>query len=136
MGRDIVQVKADTAASDNLAKARTFQGLHEYAAATVHARMAFELILKSICEKRGIKVRFRSDPRKLSTEDLLTAFEGWLVEPIKTSVAPAIASNKMFRQLELNPFSHSTPVSLAASEVLGAIDAVENLKQAINDHIK
>jgi hypothetical protein len=37
-----------------------------------------------------------------------------------------IVSLRMWRKVVLNPFSHSTPVSLTAREVIGAIDAVES----------
>jgi energy-coupling factor transporter ATP-binding protein EcfA2 len=134
--RPIIQVKADNAVNDNIVKARAFHAQNEYAAATVHARMAFELVLKAVCEKRGVPVRFRKDPRKLSTEDLLNAFKHWLVDPPKVALAPVIASIEMYRHVVLNPFSHSTPVTLAANEVLGAINAVDTLKTAIQTHLK
>ena len=55
----------------NIMSARSFHDAHEYPAAAVHARVAFELSLKKVCEKKGVPVRFQTDPRKLTTEDLL-----------------------------------------------------------------
>jgi len=55
---------------------------------------------------------------------------------MKGLVDPAIADLKLWRNVVLNPFSHSTPVSLTAKEVIGAIDAFEKLHQALKDHIK
>lgn len=102
--------------------------------------MAFELSLKKVCEKKAIPVRFQSDPRKLTTDDLLSAIEAWIADPsraaIKGNVDPAITSLKMWRKVVLNPFSHSTPVNLTAAEVIGAINAVDVLHVAFRDHIK
>jgi Zn-dependent protease len=53
----------------------------------------------------------------------------------KALVDPAIAGIKMWRKVVLNPFSHSTPVNLAAAEVAGAIDAVDKLKVDFDTHI-
>lgn len=125
--------------SSNIATARKFHTAHEYAAAAVHARVAFELSLKKVCDRKGIPVRFRDDPRKLTTDDLLSAVEAWLNEPsriaIKTPLNPSIAGLKMWRKVVLNPFSHSTPVSLTDVEVKEAIDAVEKLHREFQAHL-
>jgi hypothetical protein len=137
--RPILKPKDSSPVNDNIAKARTFHAAHEYPAATVHARMAFELVLKKVCDRKAIPVRFHVEARQLSTDELLIAFEKWLSEPariaIKPLLDPAISSIKMYRKVVLNPFSHSTPVQLAANEVLGAIDAVDKLDQDIKTHI-
>jgi energy-coupling factor transporter ATP-binding protein EcfA2 len=136
--RPILRSQNSDAVTSNIATARRFHGAHEYPAAAVHARVAFELSLKKVCEKKGIPVRFQSDPRKLTTDDLLSAIEVWIADAsrtaIKASVDPAIASLKMWRKVVLNPFSHSTPVNLTAAEVIGAIDAVAVLHQAFKAH--
>jgi energy-coupling factor transporter ATP-binding protein EcfA2 len=123
----------------NVATARKFHALNEYAAAAVHARVAFELSLKKLCDRKGIPVRFKTDPRQLSSDDLLSAVEAWLSDSSKTAmkalVNPSIIALKLWRKVVLNPFSHSTPVSLAGGEVKGAIDAVEALHKSFKDHI-
>lgn len=85
-------------------------------------------------------MRFKTDMRQLSTDEFLTAIEHWLGDGARTVmkglVDPAIADLKLWRNVVLNPFSHSTPVSLTAKEVIGAIDAFEKLHQALKDHIK
>ena len=113
--------------------------MSEYAASAVHARVAFELSLKKLCERKAIPVRFKTDIRQLSTDELLTAIENWLADasrvPIKALVDPNIVNLKLWRKVVLNPFSHSTPVNLADAEVKGAIDAVEALQKVFSDHI-
>jgi energy-coupling factor transporter ATP-binding protein EcfA2 len=124
----------------NLATARKYYAAHEYPAAAVHARIAFELSLKKLCDKRAIPVRFQSDPRKLSTEDLLNGIEPWLQEPKrnaeKAAMEPPIANIRMLRKIVINQFAHSTPVNIAANEVKDAIDAVESLHAAIKPFLK
>lgn len=138
--RPILRPQNVDAVTSNIAIARKFQASHEYAAAAVHARVSFELALKKLCDKQSIAVRFHLDQRKISSEDLLNAVEAWLKAPSrateKAAVDPFIASVKMWRRVVLNPFSHSTPINLAANEVLGAIDATEKLHQAFKAHIK
>lgn len=123
----------------NIVTARKFHGMNEYAAAAVHARIAFELALKKLCERKSIPVRFKADPRQLLSEDLLMAVEAWLTDParsaIRAQIDPAILSLKLWRKVVLNPFSHSTPVNLTAIEVVGAINAVEALHTCFQQHI-
>jgi len=137
--RPILRLSNADAIAANIATARKFHGMHEYAAAAVHARVAFELSLKKLCERKAIPVRFKSDPRQLSSDEVLTAIEAWLGDPSRTAmkalVDPAIVSLKLWRKVVLNPFSHSTPVSLTAVEVIGGIDAVEKLHADFQQHI-
>ncbi len=137
--RPIVRPSNIDAVAANICKARAFHGQNEYAAAAVHARVAFELSLKKLCERKSIPVRFKSDPRQLSSDELLKAIEAWLGNPghvgIKAAVDPAIVALKLWRKVVLNPFSHSTPVSLTAAEVIGAIHAVAKLQADFQHHI-
>ena len=124
----------------NIAKARKFQDSHEYSAAAVHARVAFESSLKKFANRNSIPVRFRLDPKRLSTEDLLSAIEIWLKHPERAGkqviLDPLMATVKLWRNVVLNPFSHSTPVGLTATEVSGAIDAVEALHAGFSAAVK
>jgi hypothetical protein len=138
-GRPVLRPQGIDAVASNIATARTFLADHQYPAAAVHARVAFELALKKVCERKNIAVRFQTDPRKVSTDDLLTAVEKWLGDPAravtKGLVDPAIADIKTWRKVVLNPFSHSTPVSLTSAEVIAAANAVEALHNAFRAHI-
>ena len=126
--------------SGNILTARMFHGAHEYVAAAVHARVAFELALKKLCDRKGVAVRFHLDQRRTSSDELLNATEAWLKEPgraaEKAAVDPAIAGVRMWRKVVLNPFSHSTPVNLTAAEVIGAIEAVDKLHGAFQTCIQ
>lgn len=123
----------------NIATARRFHGMHDYAAAAVHARVAFELALKKLCERKSIPVRFKTDLRQLSSDDLLTAIETWLSDPSRTAIKglvdPSIVNLKLWRKVVLNPFSHSTPINLTTTEVMRATEAVEILHAVFQQHI-
>ncbi|MGO8126072.1 hypothetical protein ACC728_34325 [Rhizobium ruizarguesonis] len=137
--RPFVKPTSIDAIAANIATARKFHGVNEYPAAAVHARVAFELSLKKLCERKSIPVRFKADPRELNTEDLLSAIETWLNSSkgsqFKQHVEQDIKNVKQARKVVLNQFSHSTPVNLADVEVKSAIDAVEALQKAFKDHI-
>ena len=115
----------------NLQTARDFLAANHEKASAVHARMAFEQVLKKFCAKQGVPVRFRDDPRHLTTNDLLDAIKGWLLVPGRgaqnTALQPRIVAVEAARRVVLNAFSHSTPVTLARAEIESAIDAVQSL---------
>ncbi len=138
--RPILRSQNVDAVVSNTTIARQFYNDNQFPAAAVHARVAFELSLKKVCDDMAIPVRFHIDQRKTSSEELLSAIEAWLKAPKrateKAALDPAIVQLKMWRKVVLNPFSHSTPVNLAQAEVLGAIDAVEALHNAFKAHIK
>lgn len=121
--------------SGNIQRARTFLANHFDNAAAIHARMAFEQSLKRVCDKKSIPVAFKSDPRHLNTDHLLTGIEKWLNDQSrageKARLSPHITAVKAARRVVLNQFSHSTPVTLVSAEVGGAIDAVEALDAAL-----
>lgn len=137
--RPVLKPQNIDAVASNIATAKTFHAANEYAAAAVHARVAFELTLKKLCDRKSVPVRFHIEQRKTSSDELLSAIESWLNHSSrvneKTAVAPAIGQIKMWRNVVLNPFSHSTPVNLTAAEVIGAINAVESLHSSFKTHI-
>lgn len=119
------------AVANNLQTAREFLIANHEKAAAVHARMAFEQVLKKFCSRRAVPVPFRDDARHLTTADLLDAIKKWLLEPSRaihnTTLQPKIVDVEAARRVVLNAFSHSTPVTLVKAEIEAAIDAVERL---------
>ncbi|MBB3873287.1 AAA family ATPase [Brevundimonas mediterranea] len=115
----------------NIGTARSFLVAHHEKAAAVHARMAFEQALKKVCDRKSVPIAFRSDPRYLTTQDLLQGLKTWLADPRrapqKVALDPRIATVEAARRVVLNAFAHSTPVTLVRGEIEAAIDAVEAL---------
>lgn len=116
----------------NLETARNFLIANHEKAAAVHARMAFEQVLKKFCDQRRIPVPFRDEPRHLTTADLLDAMKKWLSDPARgpqnAALAPRIGAVEAARRVVLNAFAHSTPVTLVRAEIEVAIDAVDSLR--------
>lgn len=124
----LVRPTSGKAAKASLDQARQFLQDHHIPAAANYTRAAFEMALKSFCERFGVPVAFKADPRHLDTDNLLSGVEAWLKSHgAKTCLADVIERVKLFRKVVLNPYSHSTPPNIAKAEVEGAIAAVENL---------
>lgn len=117
--------------ADNLTLAKKFLTDHYDNAAAVHTRMAFEQSLKKFCERKGVPVAFKSNPKDLTTENLMNAIYSWLGDPKrvvpKAILDPLLIAARASRTVILNPYSHSTPVTLVTAEIQSAIDAVETL---------
>lgn len=116
------------AAKASLEQARNFLSDHHIPAAANYTRAAFELALKSFCERFGVPVAFKTDPRHLDTDKLLSAVEAWLKShAAKGCMSGVIERVKLFRKVVLNPYSHAAPPNIARAEVEGAIAAIEEL---------
>ena len=128
----IVRPTSDKAARASLAQARLFLADHHVPAAANYTRAAFELLLKSFCERFDVPVAFRTDTRHLDTEKLLSAIEAWFkAHAAKTCMAGVVERVKLFRKVVLNPYSHASPPTIASAEVSGAIEAVARFAEVI-----
>jgi energy-coupling factor transporter ATP-binding protein EcfA2 len=103
-------------------------------AAAVYIRAAFETKIKNVCEKCGIKVKYRPDPKNVKAKDL---WEG-IVERQKQrqekgqqDFIPADLINDVeaVRSTILNRLSHSGTINLVTKEVQFALEAVKKLQQ-------
>lgn len=130
----IVKDKRDENAVEGfLTRAREHLTNHDLNAAANYARSAFEWVLKSFCQRHKVQVAYKLDSKHMNTEDLLKACEGWADGSSTRKCFCGVFNRiRMFRGVVLNPFSHSAPVSLARSEVLGAIDAVKLLHDVLD----
>lgn len=119
------------AVAGNIQTAKDFLNANHERAAAVHARMAFEQVLKKFCARKSVPIAFRAEPRELTTEMLLRGLKDWLRVPQRAAqfanLQPRITDIETVRRVVLNAFSHSTPVTLARAEIVAAIDAVEAL---------
>ena len=117
--------------ADNLGLAGAFLADHYDNAAAVHTRIAFEQSLKKFCERKGVPVAFKANPKDLTTENLLNAIDAWLSDAKraaqKAALDPHLTAARACRSVILNPYSHSTPVTLVTAEIQTAIDAVTTL---------
>lgn len=110
-----------------------FTNHHDFAAAT-YARIAFEIATKKFCDKKKIPIRYHENYKSLKTEDLLDGILAWV--PGKTpnwnGLIAKIDAIKVCRNVVLNPYSHAAPPTLASAEIRNALDAVDDLMQAMS----
>ena len=113
---------------DHIQQAKVHQAAHDYRAAAVYARAAFETRLKNFCERRRLPVRYYTDSRRLSSEDLWQAVTGAHGGDGSCHVDAATKANiESLRKVVLNPLNHAGASSITKAEVDAAIKAVERL---------
>ena len=118
--------------SPYLKKAKDHLDVNDYKACVIYLRTAFEEMIKRFCKKKGLQVRYCENPKKLDTEDF------W--RPIKTGntkEGDSLLDDKIVNTIEqyrtcvLNPLSHATIVNVSRREIEDAIEAIEDLKEAL-----
>ena len=115
-----------------LEKAREYIDSNDYKACAIYVRTAFEAAIKQYCEKKDLAIKCRENPRDLRSED----FWG----PIKTEKDEAgtllldlriVDKIERARKFILNELSHATFANIYRKELEDAIDAVEQLANAL-----
>ena len=110
-----------------LEKAQEHLDACDYKACAIYIRTAFETIIKKYCEDERLPVRYRSDPKKLDSQDF------WDSIKIKNRVTcklkrTFIQKIELCRSIVLNPLSHATVVNVPKQELEDAMKAVEELQ--------
>jgi len=109
-------------------QAKVHQAEHDYRAAAVYARAAFETRLKNFCERRRLPVPYHADSRRVSSEELWQAVTGARGGDGTCHVdATTKATIEALRKVVLNPLNHAGASSITKTEVDAAIKAVEGL---------
>jgi energy-coupling factor transporter ATP-binding protein EcfA2 len=120
-------------ATDLLVRSREFLADHELPAAANYARSAVETALKKICDKRGLRVPFRLDHERYTTEVFLNAIkdEKKVVDG-KHLLVPKDTQSQLraLRKTVLNELSHWHPTTATTAEVNKAIAVAEVVVKA------
>ncbi|MDE0184912.1 MAG: AAA family ATPase [Candidatus Poribacteria bacterium] len=120
-----------------LEKAKDYFADNDYKASAIYLRTAFETVIKKFCEKKGLRVRYCENPKKLKGDDF------WI--PIKTGkrndntpfLEPSLINDiELYRSIILNPLSHSSTVTVVKKEISDAIKAVEKLKTKLARNLR
>ena len=115
-----------------LEKAREYLEASDYKACAIYVRTAFEATIKQYCEKKDIAIKYRENPRDLRSEDF------WV--PIKMKEDEAghllldlrvVDAIERARKFILNELSHATFANIYRKELEDAIEAVEQLENAL-----
>jgi energy-coupling factor transporter ATP-binding protein EcfA2 len=119
---------------DSLAIAEKHFRSGDLMAAAVYIRAAFETRIKNVCEKNGIKVKYKHDSKSVKADEL---WQG-IVERQKerqgknqTDFIPSCLMNDVetVRSTILNSLSHSGTPNLVTEEVQFALEAVKMLQE-------
>lgn len=116
------------AVSEYLRKANEYLNFHDYKAAAVYVRTAFEALIKNFCDKRSIKVPYKEKAKELKSENFWNAIESQIPTDIVKEV-------RIARSVVMNPLSHSRIVSVFQAEVYKAIQAVTQLQDELTANL-
>jgi hypothetical protein len=103
-------------------------------AAAVYIRAAFETRIKNVCEKNGIKINYKPNPKDVKTEQLWQGIvdrqEDRQNKRQADFIAPALLNDvETVRSTILNRLSHSGAPGLVTQEVQFALETVKKLQR-------
>jgi energy-coupling factor transporter ATP-binding protein EcfA2 len=131
-----------------LERAKEHLEANDYKAAAVYARSAFEEVLKNFCKKKDIKIKYRDNIKELKSDDFWQEIKSIEVE-IRQGKKPKLKHQypdkfdvlftdltivdeiELYRNVVLNPLSHSQIINITKDEVSKAIDAVAKLEKEL-----
>ena len=115
-----------------LEKAREHLGANDYKACAIYVRTAFEAAIKQYCEKKDLAIKYRENPRDLRSEDFWVPIKmerdksGMLLLDLRI-----VDEIERARKFILNELSHETFATIYSKELEEAIEAVEQLENAL-----
>lgn len=118
-----------------LEKAKEYFETNDYKACVIYLRTAFEVIIKEFCEKRNLQVKYRENPKDLTSDDFWKPIrKGRGGKPFLEQ--ELIDKIELYRKIILNPLSHSRIVLETKKEIAEAIEAVEKLEAELKEKKK
>lgn len=131
---EIPLIKSD---SGYLEKAKFYLNEKDYKASAVYIRTEFEKVIKTICHKHSMPVKYKVNAKELDTNDFWDAISNHtnLDENIKREM-------ETYRGVVMNPFSHyDLEKPEFKKELENTIDVIEKLNQVVEslqklDHTK
>jgi energy-coupling factor transporter ATP-binding protein EcfA2 len=127
-GADGLEIPVLKSGRPYLEQAKRHLQEHDYKAAAVYARAAFETRLQNFCSKKRLPVPYNKDKRKISAEDFWRAVTGEKGGDGITHVDPGTkAQVEALRKVVLNPLSHAGASSMTTAEVQKVIRVIETL---------
>ena len=115
-----------------LEKAREYLDANDYKACAIYVRTAFEAAIKQYCENKDLAIKYRENPRDLRSEDFWAPIKmeedeaGHLLLDLRV-----VDEIERSRKFILNELSHATFANIYRKEIEDAIDAVEQLENAL-----
>ena len=118
-----------------LEKAQNYLQAHDHTAAAVYLRKAFEVRIKSFCEKMNLRVKYRERAKDLDTNDFWEPIinaknsDGTPKNYISTALISLLDQHRTFI---MNPLSHATLAFAPAREIQDAIDTMRRLENELD----
>ncbi len=118
-----------------LEKAQNYLQAHDHTAAAVYLRKAFEVKIKSFCEKMNIPVKYRERAKDLNTNDFWEPIihaknaDGTPKNYISTELISLLEQHRTFI---MNPLSHATLATAPTREIQNAIETMQQLERELN----
>ncbi len=114
-----------------LDKAKEHLGENDYKAAVIYLRTHFEQIIKDFCNKKGLKVRYKHNPKEVQGNDFWEAVKTYEVNSQPFLGATLIQRVGLCRSIVLNPISHATITNAFRREIEDSIDVIEELENEL-----
>jgi len=112
-----------------LEKAKEYFAANDYKACVIYLRTAFEAAIKKFCQKKNLRVKYRENPKDLTSEDFWGPIKtGTLKDGTPFLEQSLINEIELYRNIILNPLSHARIVPVVKKEVSEAMKAVETLE--------
>ena len=120
-----------------LEKAKAYFAANDYKACVIYLRTAFEVAIKKFCENEKLQVRYRENPKDLTTND----FWGPIKKGEPSDGTPFLDQSlineiELYRSIILNPLSHARIVPVVKRELSDAIKAVEKLEAKLEAKLR
>ena len=120
-----------------LDKAKAYFDDNDYKACAIYLRTAFEVAIKKFCENEKLQVRYRENPKDLTTND----FWGPIKKGEPSDGTPFLDQSlineiELYRSIILNPLSHARIVPVVKRELSDAIKAVEKLEAKLEAKLR
>jgi len=94
-------------------------------------RTAFEAAIKRFCDKEGIWVRYRENPKRLTSDDFWRQIIRW--QRNHQNRISQILQNKIesAQKFTLNELCHASLANICRKELADAINAVEEIERVL-----
>lgn len=117
-------------------KAREYLDANDYKVCAVYLRTAFEALIEGFCESKHLLVKYYRNPNKRDSKYFWDAVKVENKRRVNNQ-NPAFLDQALINDIELyrtrilNPLSHASITSIYKKELEDAIDAVEQLENAL-----
>ena len=113
-----------------LDKAREYLEANDYKACAIYLRTAFEMMIEEFCANKHLPVKYHRDPNKQDSQDFWDAIK--IENQTSTLLSQGLINDiELYRSRILNPLSHATIANIPKKEIENTVEAVENLKTAL-----